>query len=190
MAVTSSLNCLFCRVPYTSLHALNALPSFSEKALLFTDFCFVASPSQKSVPISADQTYPRVSVPLFSCFGKIQKGAHKRGLTPQTFRENRGEILPGKSGLFGAIGAFSGPIGAFSGPIGTNSSAPHSRGKSRNCPEGALFGPIGAFQAKPRLLSPSSDFPKCCLLATLAAKPLSGNGAGSQVIWPAVLIIL
>ena len=27
------------RVPYQSLHSLNALPSFSEKALFFTDFC-------------------------------------------------------------------------------------------------------------------------------------------------------
>ena len=34
--------------------------------------------------------------------GKIQTGARKRGLKPQIFRENRGEILPAKSGLFGA----------------------------------------------------------------------------------------
>ena len=34
-------------------------------------------------------------------FGEIQAGAHKRGLKPQIFRENRAKILPGKSGLFG-----------------------------------------------------------------------------------------
>ena len=42
MAETSSLNCLSCRVPYQRLHSLNAWSPFSEKALLFTDFCFVA----------------------------------------------------------------------------------------------------------------------------------------------------
>ena len=51
MAKTSSLNCLSCRIPYQSLHALNAFPWFSERALLFSDFCFVASPSLNSVPI-------------------------------------------------------------------------------------------------------------------------------------------
>ena len=45
---TSSLNCLSCGSPYQRLHSLNAL----KKALFFTDFCFVASPSPNSVPIS------------------------------------------------------------------------------------------------------------------------------------------
>ena len=49
MAGTSSLNCLFCRIPYQRLHSLNAWTPFSEKALFFTEFCFVASPSQNSV---------------------------------------------------------------------------------------------------------------------------------------------
>ena len=53
MAGTSSVNCLSCRIPYQCLHSLNACTPFSEKALFFTDFCFVASPSQKSsVPMS------------------------------------------------------------------------------------------------------------------------------------------
>ena len=51
---TSSLNCLFCRIPYQSPHSLNALPSFSEEALLFTDFCFVASPAPNSAGIFSD----------------------------------------------------------------------------------------------------------------------------------------
>ena len=42
---TSSLNCLSCRIPCQSLHSLKAWSWFSEKALLFTDFCFIASPS-------------------------------------------------------------------------------------------------------------------------------------------------
>ena len=35
-----------------------------------------------------------------TCIGKIQTGAHKRGLKPQIFRKNRAKINPGKSGLF------------------------------------------------------------------------------------------
>ena len=50
MAGTSSVNCLCCRIPYQCLHSLNAWAPFSEKALFFTDFCFVASPSQTLFP--------------------------------------------------------------------------------------------------------------------------------------------
>ena len=89
----------------------------------------------------------------FSILGKIQTGAHKRGLKPQIFRENRGEIGSGKSGLFGGlIGAFPGSVGAFSGPIGTHSSTPHGyKGRAEIAPNG--FGP------SPRLLRPRLDFP-------------------------------
>ena len=51
MAQTSSLNGLSCKIPYQSLHSLNALPPFCEEAFFFTDFCFVASPCPNSVPI-------------------------------------------------------------------------------------------------------------------------------------------
>ena len=51
IARTSSVNCLSCRIPYQCLHSLNAWTPFSEKALFFTDFCFVSSPSPNSVPI-------------------------------------------------------------------------------------------------------------------------------------------
>ena len=51
MAETSSLNCLSCRIPYQCLLSLNALNPFSEKALLFTDFCFIASPSKNRLQI-------------------------------------------------------------------------------------------------------------------------------------------
>ena len=45
MALTSSLNWRSCRIPYQSLHSLNAVPSFSAKVLFFTDFRIVASHS-------------------------------------------------------------------------------------------------------------------------------------------------
>ena len=88
-------------------------------------------------------------------------GAHKRGLKPQIFRENRGEILPAKSGLFGANwGLFRAYRGLFGADRDQFLRTPQPRGKSRNCPERALFGPIGAFWAKPRLPSPRLDFPE------------------------------
>ena len=90
-------------------------------------------------------------------FGKIQTGAHKRGLQPQIFGENRAKTLPRKSGLFGP---FSGPIGAFSGPIGTDSSAPHSRGEAEEIgPKGPFWAQLAPFGLSPRLLSPRLDFP-------------------------------
>ena len=73
--------------------------------------------------------------------GKIQTGAHKRGLKPQIFRENRGEILPGKSGLFGANwGLFRADRGLFGADRDQFLRTPQPRGKSRNWPERALFG--------------------------------------------------
>ena len=61
--LTSSLNCLSCRIPYQSLHSLNALPSFGEKALLFTDSCFAASPSPKTAPIRTSWLSHKSSFP-------------------------------------------------------------------------------------------------------------------------------
>ena len=98
---------------------------------------------------------------LFPSIGKIQRGAHKRGLKPQIFRENRGEILPGKSGLFGANwrhcragrGLFGADRDQFLCTL-------QPRGKSRNCPERALFGPIGPFRAKPPFAKPPFGFPR------------------------------
>ena len=86
--------------------------------------------------------------------GKIQRGAHKRGLKPQIFRENRGEILPGKSGLFGANSRL---FGADRDQI---LCTPQPREKSRNCPERVLFGPIGPFRAKPPFAKPPFGFPR------------------------------
>ena len=64
--------------------------------------------------------------------------AHERGPKPQIFRENRGEIGPGESGLFGADWDQFLPI-------------PQPQGKSRNYPQRAVFGPIGAFRAEARV---------------------------------------
>ena len=96
-----------------------------------------------------------------SCgIAKIQTGAHKRGLKPQIFRENRGQILPGKSGLFGANwGLFRADRGLFGADRDQFLRTPQPRGKSRNCPERALFGPIGAFRAKPPFAKPPFGFP-------------------------------
>ena len=52
MARTPSVTCRSCRSPDRSLDSLNALPSFSAKALVFTDVYLVASSSQDSVPIN------------------------------------------------------------------------------------------------------------------------------------------
>ena len=71
-----------------------------------------------------------------SKLGKIQRGAHKRGLKPQIFRENRGEILHGKSGLFGANWRhFRAGRGLFGADRDQFLCTPQPRGKSRNCPE-------------------------------------------------------
>ena len=86
-------------------------------------------------------------------------GAHKRGLKPRFFRENRGEILPGKSGLFGADWGLSKVCSGLFGADRDQFLRPSQpRGKSRNCPERALFGPIGAFRAKPPFAKPPFGF--------------------------------
>ena len=53
MAETTSLNCLSCRILYQCPHSL------CEKALRFTDFCYVASPSPNSVPTPCDLSHTR-----------------------------------------------------------------------------------------------------------------------------------
>ena len=68
-------------------------------------------------------------------------GAHKRGLKPQIFRENWGEIGAGNRAFSGLIGAFRGPIGPFrgrSGPI-----PPHltATGEEQKLPRKDTSGP-------------------------------------------------
>ena len=97
------------------------------------------------------------------CIGKIQRGAHPRGLKPQIFRENRGVIFPGKSGLFGANWRhFRAGRGLFGADRDQSLCTPQPRGKSRNCPERARFGPIGPFRAKPPFVKPPFGFPDQC----------------------------
>ena len=45
------LNCPSCRSAHDRPHSMHAWHWFSEKALFFTEFCFIASPSPKSIPI-------------------------------------------------------------------------------------------------------------------------------------------
>ena len=83
MARTSSLHCLSCTNPYQTPHSLNCLPLFTERKLFFTEKCFVASPSQKSAPITYTLTNvgppPRRRVKQVQC-GKLAlqpgNGAH------------------------------------------------------------------------------------------------------------------
>ena len=109
---------------------------------------------------SGDSRRDSLGVPGQILIGKIQRGAYKGGLKPQIFRENRGEILSGKSGLFGADWVL---FGAYRGLFGADRDrflrTPPPRGKRRNCPERALFGPIGAFRAKPPFAKPPFGFP-------------------------------
>ena len=56
MSRTSSLNCLSSRNPYQTPHSSLLVympPLFAEDPLLFTEKCFVASPSQKSALVMA-----------------------------------------------------------------------------------------------------------------------------------------
>ena len=50
MAGSSSVNFLSCRIPYQCPSFIHAWTPFSEKALFFTEFCFVTSPRHNSVP--------------------------------------------------------------------------------------------------------------------------------------------
>ena len=131
---------------------------------------------------SVSESQPHRTIQCHYKVGKIQRGAHKRGLKPQIFRENRGEILPRKSGLFGAIGAISGLAGAFSGPIGTNSSAPHSHGgRAEVASKGPFLARLAPFGLSPPLLSPRLDFPDKgpapgYSFRTLLGRPCGGRG--------------
>ena len=66
MAETSSPNGLPCTIPYQSLHSLNALPSFSEKAFLFTHFCFVAGLSPNYRYRAPEPTFLGTPKPVFT----------------------------------------------------------------------------------------------------------------------------
>ena len=101
------------------------------------------------------------SIERYSSLGEIQTGAHKRGLKPQIFRENRAKILPGKSGLFGPdwslFRVYRGLFGADRDRF-LHTSQPRVGG--RNSPERAFLGPIGAFWAKPPFAKPPFGFPQ------------------------------
>ena len=110
--------------------------------------------------------------------GKSKGGLTNGGLKPQIFRENRGEILPGKSGLFGANWRlFRAGRGLFGADRDQFLCTPQPRGKSRNCPERALFGPIGPFRAKPPFAKPPFGFPRLSLLSEI--RELSGKESGT-----------
>ena len=123
-----------------------------------SDFPF-PSPEQKKLKIS--ETSTKIwKLPTYNCW-ENPTGAHKRGLKPQIFRENRGKILPGKSGLFGANwGLFRAYRGLFGADWDRFFRTPQPRGKSRNRPERAFLAQLAPFGLSPRLLSPRLDFPE------------------------------
>ena len=88
--------------------------------------------------------------------GGSQTGAYK----PQIKEKIGKEIIPGKSGLFGANWGLSranrGLFGGRLGPI-----PPHltPTGEKQKLPQKALLGPIGAFRAKPPFAKPLLDSP-------------------------------
>ena len=77
--LTSSLNWFSCRIPYQTLHSLNALPSVSEKALFFTDFI---SSHPLPVPSRPHKTVRQGSCDRYlAIWGDIGLAAHQGGPT-------------------------------------------------------------------------------------------------------------
>ena len=122
-------------------------------------------PPLKFYPINFMRTFPSEDLPHLgfwsdaAVFWKIYTGAHKQGLKPQglkpqIFREYQGEILPGKSGLFGTYRCF---FGADRDQVLLTS---QPQGKNRNCPERALLAQLAPFGPSPHLPSPRLDFPR------------------------------
>ena len=106
--------------------------------------------------------------------GKPKGGLTNGFLSPKFSEKIGGEILPGKSGLFGANWRhFRAGRGLFGADRDQFLCTPQPRGKSRNCPERALFGPIGPFRAKPPFAKPPFGFPR--LVCTLGGhlKPVT-----------------
>ena len=85
------------------------------------------------------------------------KGAHKQGLKPQIFRENRAKFLPGKWPDWSLFRAYRGLLGL----IGADASSPHSHGQAAEIPpKGPFWAQLAPFGLSPRLLSPRLDFLK------------------------------
>ena len=90
-------------------------------------------------------------------------GAHKRGLKPQIFRENRVKILPGKTGLFGANwGLFRAYRGLFGADWDQLPRTAEPWGRAEIPPKGPFWARLAPFGPSPRLLSPRLDFPDHC----------------------------
>ena len=70
-------------------------------------------------------------------------GAHKRGLKPRTFRENRGgESFLENRAFSGQIGAFPGPVGSlFLGADQDQFLRTHSHGEEQELPQKGPFWP-------------------------------------------------
>ena len=99
------------------------------------------------------------------CWGKSKGGAHKRGLKPQIFRENRAKILPGKSGLFGPDWSlFRAYRRLFGADWDRFLRTSQPRGAAEIPPKGPFWAQLAPFGLSPRLLSPRLDFPNTFLV--------------------------
>ena len=89
------------------------------------------------------------------------KGGSQTGLKPQIFRENRGGILPGKSGLFGANWRhFRAGRDLFGADRDQFLCTPQPRGRAEIAPKGPFLARLAPFGLSPPLLSPRLDFPE------------------------------
>ena len=100
-------------------------------------------------------------LPLWAEFSFLKRGAHKGGLKPQIFRENRGEFLPAKSGLFGANwDLFRAYRGLFGADRDQFLRTPQPRGgRAEIAPKRPFLAQLAPFGPSPPLLSPPLDFP-------------------------------
>ena len=106
MTRTSSLNCLSCKIPYQSLHSLNALPSFSQKALFLTEFCFLASRSPNSIPTLRkvkSSIYEELYFTLFCLRWPVYQKAHPAKPFPLETARTNGNHQLSKCALLGNL---------------------------------------------------------------------------------------
>ena len=89
-------------------------------------------------------------------------GAHKRGLEPQIFRENRAKILPRKPGVFRPDWSlFRAYWGLFRADEDQFLRTSHPRGGSRNFPlKGPFLVRLAPFGSGPYGLIPTSTYPR------------------------------
>ena len=82
-------------------------------------------------------------------FGKSKRGAHKRGLKPQFYKENQKSAWKTRP-----FRAFPGPIGAFWADRDQVLRTSQPLGEEQKLPQKGLFGPIGLLRQAPVSYAP------------------------------------